>query len=188
MKVTLNKAIKFRNKLDSLIVPINFCAEITIDEDLKKIEASYDLACKEKNDEYSLLNQIIEANYKLRSIISQANKEAGIDHVLNKISLMERKISVFKNNESQYYPSVSRERWMNDYFYELKSSVSEEKAFKHKYVEATIEEAVKKRDEDLSALRKSIDSLTEERQRLNYSTLVEIPKDVIEALNRANII
>lgn len=199
MKVTLNKALKLRNKLSTALSGCQIGVKTTL------VRAStahiVDSEVKQASEEIiSELDSYVEdsgALYKLRGIIHSSNVSSGADVIINDMAKLQSVISSVsgRNDMDQQYISrrhvetaQTAEEVKDDIAYGISLASAEDKPFrvvsklvKLPAVEDYVEKFCKNANLELSQME-------EDRNKINHNTIVEIPEDIVKALKSRDVI
>lgn len=194
MKVTLNKALKFRNKLTVALAAtsIGTSSVVIRSSTPKEAEKSVKDASTKTIADMAQFMTDNTALYNLRSLIHQTNVSSGADAVINEMSAVQNMLASLKPDADVYYshqsPTKTLEETQADIKYEAALAKAEKKPFR--VTSRTVEmESVKEYKESyVKDATRLLSDLEEKRNGINHVTIVEIPDDVVKALRSRDII
>ncbi len=195
MKISLNKANKLRQALESLAIPIPTTGVVRstmLPGNIRKaVEEAREIMNKagEKNAEKLMFVKII------RRIIDDANHESGISVILGDIAAIERCLAFGKAFERDQSYSRSSAADVEDIINAIEhaekiAAAKPELAQPPKnYTVSLLTEEMKKEDtEGMKRFKLELEELKEKRNELNHSTHIELPKDMVEFLREFSLI
>ena len=189
MKVTLNKAVKFRNLLMASLsgfaatmgMSVRMESEIQVMKDVQEAsEASQQGIDAYVRDKGSL--------YALRSLIHQNNVSSGADDLINQMALRQDIISTFSRQNRHYFNGKNVASVVDEMNYRQELAKSKEEPYRTMTEAIQITGPQEKIETLMSKTRKELAVLEEDRNRINHNHMVEIPEDIIETLRSRDII
>lgn len=185
MKVTLNKLIKIRNRLQAILAHPEVTYTARTDEDLSEVH-------KKKSEEFAKeFSSFIEGRFimmQIRDIISGANHENKIDHIISEIAMTEDVLRTIKEvySTGQKIEDVVSTVKHNDLMVEKGHAPASPQRVRILVIDREDQEGWYAKGK--KALQNRVEDLKEERNALNHKTLVELPTDVVEYLKGIDLI
>lgn len=193
MQVSLNKAVKLRNKLETALSAFSLTRKHTTRYGVESYvrEDASDAA----NEAKSSLNQYIEDQenlFKLRSLIQSLNVSSGVNDLISRMAMHQRVVSFVSksqpNDEYDYHRVLSLDEVIDDMNYKIDLAGSKDEPFKVEQVTFKLDGVDEYCEELLKLHRAKCAELEEERNKINHNTTLEIPESIVETLRRRDII
>ncbi len=201
MKITLNAANKIRDALEKseISIPITVTVRSDNDDVPAQVEAARKLMHQAIEKENSRLGMV----FGLRNIIHQANASAGVDRVIasivtanNAIALLKKLSDKFNGGVDTYGRSTSVQAATLEDFLANKRFADERAKKDIQYAQpptkvtlrAFIDEDGQKIKEELQNAKRELAGLVDERNKLNFSTIIEIPEDMVKFLREFGLV
>lgn len=193
MQVTLNKAVKLRNKLETALSGFTLNRKHTTryEDESSVREESNDAT----GDSKTSLKQFIEDQenlFKMRSLIQSLNVSSGVNDLISKMAMHQRVVSFLSksqpNDEYDYHRVLSLDEIVDDMNYKIELAGSKDEPFKVEQVTFKLDGVDEYCEELLKFHRAKCADLEEERNKINHNTTLEIPESIVETLRRRDII
>lgn len=180
MKLTLHELNRIRSKIEKSITLPEFFRVVYIGDSVESLEPSQ----KEFDSDIAESLKKSHLLVAVRNLIASESMKVGVSDLLTQQAVLEKDISRWENRVSSLYRAETTEDL--------------ERASSHKTkVEATGEVVAPKSihlvfngsfEEILSEMRDELERLSMERSKINFSTIVEIPDDVVEGLRSFKLV
>lgn len=193
MKISINRANKIRNALETRTFQFNTSLGLRTNSTVGKAEEDLLLSKKNLEEEFEKSIQIIQYTSVIRSIINESNNICGITPLIAAIAQVERTLRHLKD-QSDNLRRVGQKGSFEDYkaLVEHRESVMGGDPTKAPAptvvlvdigsgVRALIEKATK-------TLRLELGELQEKRNALNHSHYIELPTDLVEFLKANSLL
>lgn len=193
MKITLNRANKLRNSLESLNIPFVEIISLRTDSELSDSTKQYEISVHNLLSAYKELQFKADYVKKLRSLISIANHENKINDIIAEIAMIENLIKIL-SSKSPSSPYGTRTVGLDDFIGAIKHRDAViEKTDSIPNPERLIisledESVLNYKKKLLSDLKLESSKLQESRNELNHKVLIELPEDIVEFLKKYSII
>ena len=190
MKVTLNRAVKLRNKLETSLQSdkvVLVCSIRMIDEE--SVRSEYEKSKSDSIGNVDYIESHQSALFSLRDLIQNKNVSCGVNKLINKISFSQKMINHFSNQNSyRYNQSFTLVNSLDDMSYKKRLADSKSEPFAVVEVALVIPEVEEYMAERVRHHRSMVSNLEEERNKINHTTHLEIPDDIVEVLRSRDII
>lgn len=198
MKITLNAANKLRDALEKCEIAIPITFDIRTDEPdvLKQAETArkllQDAIVKETNR--------LAAVYKLRELINDNNNKCGVHVVIGQIASLNASLASLKAISEKLsgisrYGRTNTGTDINDFIAQKK--FNDERASKDiQYavppsrvsIKASTQEDVDDVGKASKEYKRRLAALVDERNKINFSTIIEIPDDLVKLLREFDLV
>lgn len=193
MKVSLNRLIKLRNKLEALAQ-----AEISIPTfSVRMSRTTEGVESEFKNAEAEALHAMthfVRLNHfasELRVVIAKASHACGATEFVGRIAYLNYMIQRFtklKANTSLYSRAVSLQAAIEDYQYKIDIADKEDRPAAPAAYSIAIDAISDFIDDHIAAYKKELDAVEEKRNALNHEHLVLLEKDMVDFLKEIDLI
>lgn len=192
MEVTLSRAIKYRNQLKEALhrklLPVTPTLTYSTEEELTE---SFGQANSIFTDALSNLIEANDAHSDLRNLIGECNQKSGVSNIMTRIEGYEASIRFLEGAIEAPY----RSKGLDQALIEFKNAKAREEQDPSLFVGIVTTAVVAYTNTDkeniettIKELRKEIEALKEERNKLNLITHVELSEKIVSALKWAAII
>lgn len=190
-KITVNRAIKYRNLLATAISNTTITTTGAIRyESIEQLDAEHEALSAKAQKELQNKLEDINALFALRLLIDRANSK-GSGEFLNGVAMLEEHIKVLHSVAVSGGRSNTKQQIADAFNLKLKLEkvepsrvVGVQNAAANLFSEEQLEEI----RETISELKREIEDLREKRNALNLEVQVVLPDDVIVSLKRHKII
>lgn len=206
MKVSLNKANKFRHLLETAVkAQSTFFAEyhsvhLTGFETVGEAEAKLETLMNEFNVKKARFEKLVDATYELRNLIQEKNQEFGINDLISEIAKQNELLKF----EGDLFQSISAGRNVTLDNYPLPQLIAQNALAMNEKADPTsrymgrslpygtisiwTKDNVDIIEAELKKTKKDLMALEEKRNEKNHVNYLEIPKLVEEVLTEHDLI
>lgn len=193
MQVSLNKAVKLRNKLETALSVFSLTRKHTTRyESESQVREGADEATSEAK---SSLDKYIEDQvnlFKFRALIQSLNVSSGVNNLISRMAMHQRVVSFVSksqpNDEYDYHRVLSLDEVVDDMNYKIDLAESKDEPFKVEQVTFKLDGVNEYCEELLKSHRAKCAELEEQRNKINHNTKLEIPESIVQTLRRRDII
>lgn len=198
MKITLNAANKLRDALEKCEVTIPITFDIRTDEPdvLKQAEIARKLLQGAIEKEIHRLTAV----FKLRELINDSNNKSGVHVVIGEIASVNASLASLKSISEKLsgisrYGRTNTGADINDFIAQKK--FNDERASKDiqyavppsrvsikAYTQEDVDDVAKASKE----YKRRLAALIDERNKINFSTIIEIPEDMVKFLREFDLV
>lgn len=195
MKVSLNKANKIRNQLETILTEkyIGFRTDTSIDlngyETPSEIQSKIDSSFATQQENFNGVIDLADVIYELRGMIQQANATLGINEIIGQLAKTEELIKTLANlslpTRLTMVSATDMATANKDYRAVAPTARSLSLPFGHvstvnPNVQISVAVLAKK-------LKKDSQTLQESRNELNHSKWIELPDSMVEVLSEYDL-
>jgi len=195
MKISLNKANKFRNILAILPLSMVISAEVPSYVDA---EARFDILKQGFQEHSNALKSSFTKNtvlFELRRLIDEANHKEGVSNLISSIAETQEKIKIIQSWLTQIQNSkrvlITQEAMEQDIIHRKKIEEKNPELAQgpKKYMVSVLNDYnIKDLETALAKNKKELMEFQEERNALNHKVTIELPDYVVNFLREVNLV
>lgn len=192
MKVSINKAIKLRNKLATLLGGVSISATVAVvptdAQDVREAVKAGAVVFVAAMNKYE---QGLTALITLRGLIAGANHSTGADGAMREIIKCELQLKFYEGLQRNMAGGSSDDDVIREIAYRIQvAEKSKEDVFRpQKYNVSVADQSL--RDsvrEEIGNIKLKIEGLTETRNEINHKSIIELPEDVVSFLRGEKLV